>query len=107
MTCSGAVLKRGYLNCLRDPSSNQWTKYWAVLRRPYLHLYDSSLAAEMDQVGVINLGNVRVEQTDELEKMLQKKFVFALFTQQNSFFVQAVSAKEASHWIKLIDPSMM
>lgn len=54
---------------LRDPTSSQWKKYWVVLRRPYLHLYESS-ASEGEEVGVINISTVRVEQSPEIEEML-------------------------------------
>lgn len=40
-----------------------------VLRRPYLHLYESS--SETEEVGVINLSTVRVEQSPEIEQMLE------------------------------------
>lgn len=54
---------------LRDPTSDKWRKYWAVLRRPYLHLYESS--SEAEEVTVINLSTVRVEQSPEIEQMLE------------------------------------
>lgn len=66
---------------LRDPTSNQWKKYWVVLRRPYLHLYESS--SETEEVNAINLATVRVEQSPEIEQMLDRKFAFAIFTHQN------------------------
>lgn len=87
---------------LRDPTSDKWRKYWAVLRRPYLHLYESS--SEAEEVTVINLSTVRVEQSPEIEQMLevrclsvlnlgllltalprQRRFSFAIFTHQNRF----------------------
>lgn len=91
---------------LRDPTSSEWRKHWFVLRRPYLYIYNS--AAELDEAAVINVSTVRVEQTPEIEQMLevslppaesllpgpglaeahlhshsQRKFAFAIFTQQN------------------------
>lgn len=66
---SEAANKRGPLAILRDPTSNQWRKHWFVLRRPYLYLYNSS--AEVDEVAVINVSTVRVEQSPEIERMLE------------------------------------
>lgn len=60
--------KRGPLALLRDPTSNEWRKFWFVLARPYLRLYTSS--AEVDLVAVVNVSTVRVEQSPEIEQML-------------------------------------
>jgi hypothetical protein len=54
---------------LRDPTSSKWKKYWIVLRRPYLHLYESS--SETEETAVINVSTVRVEQSPEIEQMLE------------------------------------
>ncbi|GAA5988770.1 hypothetical protein JCM11641_006533, partial [Rhodosporidiobolus odoratus] len=96
--------KRGPLALLRDPSSNRWRKHWFVLRRPYLHVYDSS--AEVEEVAVINVSTVRVEQSPEIEQMLERKFSFAIFTHQNSYFFAAPTFRDMLDWIKAIDPSL-
>ncbi|BGP31033.1 hypothetical protein JCM10296v2_002797 [Rhodotorula toruloides] len=99
-----AANKRGLLAILRDPTSNQWRKHWFVLRRPYLYLYNSS--AEVDEVAVINVSTVRVEQSPEIERMLERKFAFAIFTHQNSYFFAAPSLRDMISWMKAIDPSL-
>ncbi|BGP23699.1 hypothetical protein JCM10295v2_002600 [Rhodotorula toruloides] len=99
-----AANKRGPLAILRDPTSNQWRKHWFVLRRPYLYLYNSS--AEIDEVAVINVSTVRVEQSPEIERMLERKFAFAIFTHQNSYFFAAPSLRDMISWMKAIDPSL-
>lgn len=66
---STAVNKRGVLALLRDPTSNQWRKYWFVQRRPYLYIYSSN--AEAEEAAVINVSTVRVEQSPEIEQMLE------------------------------------
>ncbi|BGP47019.1 hypothetical protein JCM10450v2_002871 [Rhodotorula kratochvilovae] len=101
---SDAANKRGVLAMLRDPTSNQWRKHWFVLRRPYLYLYSSS--AEADEAAVINISTVRVEQSPEIEQMLERKFAFAIFTHQNSYFFAAPSLRDMLDWIKAIDPSL-
>jgi kinesin family protein 1 len=68
--------KRGPLAILRDPSGNQWKKQWFVLRRPYLHIYDSS--SELEEVAVINVSTVRVEQSPEIEQMLEVRLDLSL-----------------------------
>ncbi|ORY91503.1 hypothetical protein BCR35DRAFT_298679 [Leucosporidium creatinivorum] len=96
--------KRGTLAILRDPTSNQWKRYHVVLRRPYLHLYESS--SEIEEVGVINLSTVRVEQSPEIEQMLERKFAFAIFTHQNSYFLSTQNLRDMLDWIKAVDPSL-
>ncbi|GAA5834253.1 hypothetical protein JCM11251_000583 [Rhodosporidiobolus azoricus] len=96
--------KRGALAILRDPTSNQWRKHWFVLRRPYLHVYTSS--SEVEETAVINVSTVRVEQSPEIEQMLERKFAFAIFTHQNSYFFAAPNLRDMLDWIKAIDPSL-
>lgn len=61
---------------LRDPTSSEWRKHWFVLRRPYLYIYNS--ASELDEAAVINVSTVRVEQTPEIEQMLEVRFPVVL-----------------------------
>ncbi|GAA5927744.1 uncharacterized protein JCM15063_005982 [Sporobolomyces koalae] len=96
--------KRGPLALLRDPTSNEWRKYWFVLRRPYLHLYTSS--KEVEEVSIVNVATVRVEQSPEIEQMLDRKYAFAIFTHQNSYFFSAPSLRDMLDWMKAIDPSL-
>ncbi|KAI5480411.1 hypothetical protein MNV49_000986 [Pseudohyphozyma bogoriensis] len=100
---SDTAAKRGYLAMLRDPTSDRWKKYWVVLRRPYLYLYEST--SEVEEATVINISTVRVEQSPEIEQMLERKYSFAIFTHQNSYFFQAPSVKDMHLWIASIDPS--
>ncbi|SCV70600.1 BQ2448_3362 [Microbotryum intermedium] len=120
--------KRGWVALLRDPTSNKWKKYWLVLRRPYLYLYEHS--NELDETMVINVSSVRIEQSPEIGQMLevgdesgmsssnqrlmssisclflQRQFAFAIFTHQNSYFLSTSSMREMIDWIKIIDPSL-
>ncbi|GAA6005007.1 hypothetical protein JCM11491_002305 [Sporobolomyces phaffii] len=101
---SETFAKRGPLALLRDPTSNEWKKFWFVLRRPYLYLYTSS--GEVDEVAVVNVSTVRVEQSPEIEQMLDRKFAFAIFTHQNSYFFSAPTLRDMLDWMKAIDPSL-
>ncbi|KAK4055561.1 hypothetical protein OIV83_000107 [Microbotryomycetes sp. JL201] len=106
--------KRGAIAILRDPASNQWRKFFGVLRRPYLCLYESP--TDIDEVSVINLSTVRVEQSPEIEQMLEaspssarrlpRKFTFAIFTHQNSYFLATKNARDMVDWIHAIDPAL-
>ncbi|KAG0145092.1 hypothetical protein CROQUDRAFT_671993 [Cronartium quercuum f. sp. fusiforme G11] len=99
------VVKRGYMLVLRDPTSDQWAKRWFVLRRPYLYIYEDG--DETREVGVINLGNVHVDSNLELECMLQRKNVFALYSSTNSYFFQTQSMKELQVWTTSIFPQSL
>lgn len=65
--------RRGTLAMLRDPTDQNWKRIFLVLRRPYLYLYDSS--TEVDEQAVINISTVRVEQSPEIEQMLEVSLV--------------------------------
>ncbi|GAA5983840.1 hypothetical protein JCM5350_007569 [Sporobolomyces pararoseus] len=101
---SETFAKRGPLALLRDPTSNEWRKYWFVLRRPYLYLYTSS--GEVEEVAIVNISTVRVEQSPEIEQMLDRKYAFAIFTHQNSYFFSAPTLRDMLDWMKAIDPSL-
>lgn len=67
------VAKKGYLNALIDAPKNVWAKRFFVLRRPYLHIYESN--SEKTEMLVINLdadsgGLVSVVRSPEVEQLL-------------------------------------
>lgn len=99
------VVKRGYMFVLRDPTSDEWAKRWFVLRRPYLYVYEEN--DEVKEVGVINLSNVHVDSNLELEKMLDRKNVFALYSSTNSYFFQTQSLKDLQIWTNSIFPQSL
>ncbi|KAK4057883.1 hypothetical protein OIO90_001102 [Microbotryomycetes sp. JL221] len=102
---SDTYSKRGAVAVLRDPASNHWRKFFGVLKRPYLCLYESP--SDTEEVSVINLSTVRVEQSPEIEQMLERKFTFAIFTHQNSYFLACKNAREMLDWIHAIDPALV
>ncbi|EGG06377.1 uncharacterized protein MELLADRAFT_36123, partial [Melampsora larici-populina 98AG31] len=99
------VVKRGYMFVLRDPTSDEWAKRWFVLRRPYLYIYEEN--DEIRELGVINLGNVHVDSNLELETMLDRKNVFALYSSNNSYFFQTNSLKDLQIWTNSIFPQSL
>ncbi|CAD6899738.1 unnamed protein product [Tilletia controversa] len=93
--------KRGWLGMPIEVFTDQWTRRWFVLRRPYLYVYESS--SEMDEVMVISLRSVRVEQDANIERMLERDNVFGLYTSSNSYFLQAPNEQEKELWMRALD----
>ncbi|KAG9294943.1 hypothetical protein G9A89_017737 [Geosiphon pyriformis] len=95
-----AITKKGYL-FTPDNADDYWVKRWYVLRRPYLFIYESQ--KETEEQGVINLDSVRVDYKKDLELMLERQFVFAIYTNNNAYILQASSKQEMIDWISKID----
>ncbi|CAG8500612.1 8584_t:CDS:10 [Ambispora gerdemannii] len=104
------ITKKGYLHSpdLYSPDSYSpenthvaWVKRWYVLRRPYLFIYESQ--KETEEQGVVNLTSVRVNYQKDVEKMLERQFVFTIFTNNNSYVLQASSKQDMVDWISKID----
>ncbi|CAJ0766045.1 1141_t:CDS:10 [Entrophospora sp. SA101] len=94
------ITKKG---CLSTPENSDdfWVKRWYVLRRPYLFIYESQ--KETEEQGVINLASVRVDYKKDLENMLQRQNVFAIYTNNNAYILQASSRQDMIDWISKID----
>ncbi|KAI9227316.1 MAG: hypothetical protein DHS80DRAFT_17413, partial [Piptocephalis tieghemiana] len=100
-TGSDTVAKRGYL--LYPTETMDWVPRWFVIRRPYMFMYTA--ADEVEELGVINLTLVRVDFKSHLEKMLQRQHVFAIYTKNNAYMLQASGGREEmDEWIRHIDP---
>ncbi|KDQ12681.1 hypothetical protein BOTBODRAFT_407289 [Botryobasidium botryosum FD-172 SS1] len=97
--------KTGHLMFLSDARDNVWIRRWFVLRRPHLHMYAHS--NELEETGVISLAGVKVEQSEEMEVLLDRPFTFTLFTSLNSYVLAAPSAKERQNWILKLDPTKL
>ncbi|KAK9762739.1 hypothetical protein K7432_011241 [Basidiobolus ranarum] len=99
---SDTVAKKGYLFYPENPQDiYNWSKKWFVIRRPYLYMYANH--SESDEQAVINLTAVRVDYQQDLENMLQRKHVFAIYTSHNSYLLQATSQADMDDWIGQID----
>lgn len=48
--------------------SDNWSKRWFVLQRPYLHVFVDN--QEIDEIMVMNLASVRLEHDENIEQML-------------------------------------
>lgn len=94
--------KRGWLAMPLEAFTDRWVRRWFVLRRPYLYVYESS--SELDEIMAMNLSSVRVETNDQnVEQLLNRKFVMALYTTANSYFLQAPSEQELESWARCLD----
>jgi kinesin family protein 1 len=98
-----AITKKGHLftpEYTPESIGFNWVKRWYVLRRPYLFIYESQ--KETVEHGVINLASVRVDYQKCTEEMLQKQNVFAIYTNNNSYMLQASTKQEMLDWISKV-----
>ncbi|RIB09980.1 hypothetical protein C2G38_2266193 [Gigaspora rosea] len=107
--------KEGYLFTPEDANNDHWVKKWYVLRRcvlsthenilrciyrPFLFIYESP--KETEEQGAINLASVRVDYNRDLEDILQRQHVFAIYTNNNAYILQASSKQDMIDWISKI-----
>ncbi|RCH85478.1 kinesin-like protein Klp8 [Rhizopus azygosporus] len=95
------VSKKGYLLYQQDAAKDLWIKRWFVIRRPYIYIYAND--TESDEQGVINVASVRIDYNEALEKMIQRTNVFAVYTNNNAYTLQAGARQEMIQWIQMID----
>ncbi|KAI9676539.1 MAG: kinesin-like protein Klp8 [Caeruleum heppii] len=94
-------LKGGYL-LVPDESNTRWIRRYLELRRPYLHIHS---VPDGDEVGIINLGNSRVDHQPQLARLLRRPNVFAVYATQNTHLLAARTEREKNEWILKIDQS--
>ncbi|KAI8142449.1 hypothetical protein BJV82DRAFT_714044 [Fennellomyces sp. T-0311] len=101
VTQSDNVSKRGYLTYQESAVHDKWVKRWFVIRRPYIYIYMNH--SETDEQGVINVSSVRIDYNRALEQMIERTNVFALYTSNNAYTLQAGSRMDMIDWISKID----
>lgn len=94
------ISKRGYLH-YPESKDDVWVKRWFVIRRPYMYIYASN--SETEELCVVNLTQVRVDYKRDLEEMLNRHFVFAIYTTNNAYLLQAPSRDEMCSWLNHLD----
>ncbi|KAL1410022.1 hypothetical protein Q8F55_004024 [Vanrija albida] len=94
-----SIIKRGTLALLKDSRKNRWEEAQAVLRPPYLHLHPDVTKRETQ---VINIADASVVASPDVEMLLGRRHAFTVYTQTNSYIVQAMSARELDEWITVI-----
>ncbi|KAF9908680.1 kinesin-like protein Klp8 [Linnemannia zychae] len=100
ITKSDNISKKGYL-FYPENRDDTWVKRWFVIRRPYMYIYAQS--NEADELGVVNLTHVRVDHQKDLENMLNRQHVFAIYTASNAYMLQAPSRDEMCSWLNHLD----
>ncbi|KAF8944373.1 kinesin-like protein Klp8 [Haplosporangium gracile] len=100
ITKSDNISKKGYL-FYPENRDDTWVKRWFVIRRPYMYIYAQS--NEADELGVVNLTHVRVDHQKDLENMLNRQHVFAIYTTSNAYLMQAPSRDDMCSWLNHLD----
>ncbi|KAF9948553.1 kinesin-like protein Klp8, partial [Mortierella alpina] len=100
VTKSDNISKKGYLY-YPENRDEIWVKRWFVIRRPYMYIYAHS--SETDELGVVNLTHVRVDHQKDLENMLERHHVFAIYTSNNAYMLQAPNRDEMCSWLRYLD----
>ncbi|KAI9318181.1 hypothetical protein BX666DRAFT_2026588 [Dichotomocladium elegans] len=95
------VSKRGYLTYQESAIHDKWVRRWFVIRRPYIYIYMDQ--SEKDEQGMINVSSVRIDYNRALEQMIERTNVFALYTSNNAYTLQAASRTDMIDWISKID----
>lgn len=100
------LLKSSYL-LTPNPTSLAWTRHFAELRTPYLHLYAVPSGSE---TATINLRNARIDVDPPVQRLLNgedgsgpRKNVFAVYARGGSWLFAARSEEEKSRWVLAID----
>ncbi|KAL0082537.1 hypothetical protein J3Q64DRAFT_1864411, partial [Phycomyces blakesleeanus] len=97
---SDTVTKKGFL--LHPENANEvWVKHWFVLKRPYIIIYTDQ--SETDERGILSLTSFRVDYTKDLEDILQRTNVFAIYTNHNCYLLEAPDRTTMVDWISKID----
>lgn len=78
-----------------------WVKRYCVLRRPFLILYAD--ASQTTELSVLNLTSIRFDYKKDLEDMLHRPNIFALYTTNNAYLLQASDKDDMVEWISAID----
>ncbi|KAL0079644.1 hypothetical protein J3Q64DRAFT_1760666 [Phycomyces blakesleeanus] len=97
------VAKKGFMTYQEDPLNNKWVKRWFVMRRPYIYIYSNQ--SETDEQGVINISSVRVSNSRDMENVVHRSHIYALYTTNNAYILQATSKNDMIDWMAKLDPS--
>jgi len=101
VTQSDSISKKGYLMYQENAVEDKWVKKWFVVRRPYIYIYANH--SETDEHGVINLASIRIDHQKQVEELLQRSNVFALYTNNNAYLMQAANRQDMVDWISKLD----
>ena len=93
------LLKSSFL-LTPNPTSHAWTRHFAELRPPYLHLY---AVPSGNESATINLRNARIDIDPALPEINGRRNVFAVYGRAGSWLFAARSEEEKARWVLAID----
>ncbi|CAD6574704.1 MAG: kinesin-like protein Klp8 [Alectoria sarmentosa] len=103
------LLKSSFL-LTPNPTSHVWTRHFAELRPPYLHLY---AVPSGNETATINLRNARIDVDPPVQRLLNekeglrgrqgRKNVWAVYARGGSWLFAARSEEEKGRWVLAID----
>ena len=106
------LLKSSYL-LTPNPTSHAWTRHFAELRPPYMHLYAVPSGSE---TATINLRNARIDIDPPVQRLLSgdgvshgggRKNVWAVYARGGSWLFAARSEEEKGRWVLAIDEGLL
>lgn len=104
------LLKSSFL-LTPNPTSHAWTRHFAELRPPYLHLY---AVPSGNETATINLRNARVDVDPPVQRLLNeeegtgggrhgRKNVWAVYAKDGSWLFAARSEEDKGRWVLAVD----
>ena len=103
------LLKSSFL-LTPNPTSHAWTRHFAELRPPYLHLY---AVPSGNETAIINLRNARIDVDPPVQRLLNeedgtkggqgRKNVWAVYARGGSWLFAARSEEEKGRWVLAVD----
>ena len=103
------LLKSSFL-LTPNPTSHAWTRHFAELRPPYLHLY---AVPSGNETATINLRNARIDVDPPVQRLLNeeegtrggqgRKNVWAVYAKGGSWLFAARSEEEKGRWVLAVD----
>ena len=106
------LLKSSYL-LTPNPTSHAWTRHFAELRPPYLHLYAVPSGSE---TATINMRNARIDVDPPIQRLLDgegsgkgggKKHIWAVYARGGSWLFAARSEEEKERWVFAVDEGLL
>ncbi|KAF9438739.1 kinesin-like protein Klp8 [Entomortierella beljakovae] len=91
---------KGYLD-YPENKDDIWVKRYFVIRRPYMYVYANN--SELEELAVVNLSQVRVDYKQHIEDIMERPFVFSIYTTNNAYLMQAPSREDMCSWLTQFD----
>ena len=109
-----AVLLKSSFLLTPNPTSHAWTRHFAELRPPYLHLY---AVPSGNEAAIINLRNARIDIDPPVQRLLNeedgtrgghgRKNIWAVYARSGSWLFAARSEEEKGRWVLAVDEGLI